>query len=87
MAEGEVAGPGQQSWEAPAVQRVLRQKHQGACVHDVCVHSVQRTFMDGNAGRAARITSLVKAKYLLDGLLSNVSDTELTSVGYCNNPE
>lgn len=29
MAEGEVAGPGQQGWEAPAVQRGLWQEHQG----------------------------------------------------------
>lgn len=36
MAEGEVAGPGQQSREALKVQRDLRQEHQGLYVHNLC---------------------------------------------------
>lgn len=33
--------------------------------------------MDGNVGLSARTTTLVKAKNLLDGLLSNVAEHDL----------
>ena len=40
MAEGEVAGPGQQGWKARAVQRGLRQEHQGMCVNITFVNQL-----------------------------------------------
>lgn len=33
--------------------------------------------MDGDVGRSARTATLVKAKYLLDGLLSDVAEDVL----------